>query len=243
MDPISPSTRIPERKRRGPLDLPPIARAQEKRWEVVQYADVRSSIRDFDLLLCRGKSPLRGGSILGWIIRRFTGGPDHVMVAKWLHAKEGGESVLMAWETSPTKFPDAGGTMRKGVRLVTLSERLRSYKGEISWRPIHGPRTPEMEDRFLEVRRNLEGLPYETNLWELIGASLRGKSSKKRWASALSLFCSELTAHTEKAVGILGEPKVRDSAYTPEDFSIQADRELGWRYPWEADGIEYILRR
>lgn len=165
--------------------------------ELTPYNEIRSELDTFDLVLWSS------GDKLAKLIQVGTASP-------WTHVglivRFPGD-LLMLWEsTFDEKF--------SGVRLIPLSKALCD---DISIRKATLNRTTELFSKLMEVRKDLDGRPFENNILEFICAAYDGPfGGNKRNIS--SLFCSELIAETLQRTGLLDSSKPSNE-YTPKDFS------------------------
>ena len=173
------------------------------------YADMRGNLKTGDLVLFSGK---------GRISRLIQFGT----ASKWSHV--GMVVVLpefdfvLLWEsTTLSSLRDiVSGKARKGVQLVALSERLRTYDGTAAVCTLKGAHLAAGDMRALaHFRREVRGRPYEQSKLELLFSVFR------RWCGLgedlSSLFCSELVGEAYQRMGLL-PPGVPSNSYTPADF-------------------------
>lgn len=175
------------------------------------YAEtVRSEFRSGDVLLFGGKGAI--SSTIKW----FTGS-RHSHCGLLLYSSEL-DCVLLFESTTLSDVPGAlTGEATQGVQLVALSERLKTYDGEVFVRHL-SPALDSAQLRSLcSFRKEMRGRPYEESKLELIRAAYDGWGGKNE-EDLSSLFCSELVAEGLQRVGVLGETKPSNE-YTPADFS------------------------
>lgn len=177
------------------------------------YEDIRPGLDSGDLVLFGGTSQISA------VIKRLTGSP-------WSHVgmilRDAVNDLVLLWEsTSLSALPDLDtGLARRGVQVVELSERIRTYQGDIAVRPLQCERTPMFRARLAETRREFRGRPYEQNYLELALAAYDGPLGKQRAANVLSLFCSELVAAALQRAGVLTRPAeggLPSNEYVPGD--------------------------
>lgn len=102
----------------------------------------------------------------------------------------------------------------KGVQLVPLSDRVKSYDGDICVRQLKGVEFADGDMiELMKLRKELAGRPYEQSIIELI------KSAE----DLSSLFCSKLVAEAYQRLALLDDKKPSNE-YSPADFS--EDKEL-----------------
>ena len=187
-------------------------RKQEK--TMTTYADIRGRLQTGDLVLFAGK---------GWLSRLIQIGT----ASRWSHVGMVlvllEYNVVLLWEsTTLSSLPDiVSGRGRKGVQLVALSERLRTYDGCAAVCHLKGAALSDADTRALtRFRHEVRGRPYEQSKLQLIVAVFR------RWCGfgedLSSLFCSELVAEAYQRMGLL-DPDVPSNSYTPADFAEAFD--------------------
>ena len=131
------------------------------------------------------------------------------------------------------------GKRTQGVQLVSLSERIKSYKADkVMFRQLKGVvRSQEMRDTFRKFRQEVKGRPYEKSKWELFCSAydwIGGKNKK----NLLSLFCSELVAEMFQRWGLLISDEnsltyTASNEITPANFAK-------WKDLWRGYLGEYI---
>jgi len=179
---------------------------------MVSYADIRSDIKSFDILLFSGKGLISRliqlGSRSKW---------SHVAVALRLADYD---QVLCYESTTLSDIPDlTTGAKVKGVQLVPLSMRIASYDGEIAWRPVEGQRTRKMKQAAAAFMREFAGRPYEENQLELIRSALDVITLRENQPDASSVFCSEMNCLLHRAVGVQVDSGTPANEFTPADFA------------------------
>lgn len=165
--------------------------------ELTPYNEIRSELDTFDLVLWSS------GDKLAKLIQVGTTSP-------WTHVglivRFPGD-LIMLWEST---FDD----QFSGVRLIPLSKALCD---DISIRKATLNRTNELFNKLMEVRKDLDGRPFENNIIEFICAAYDGPFGENK-RNISSLFCSELIAETLQRIGLL-DPSKPSNEYTPKDFS------------------------
>ena len=134
------------------------------------------------------------------------------------------DAVLLWESTTLSNVSDVEtGQLRKGVQLVSLSQRIAAYRGRVAVRRLMGVRR---ENRMLKaltrLRRELARRPYEESELELLRAAWDGPRSGNT-EDLSSLFCSELVAEAYQTMGLLPDdpdhPRYQPSnEFTPGDF-------------------------
>ncbi|WP_169054100.1 YiiX/YebB-like N1pC/P60 family cysteine hydrolase [Nitratireductor sp. XY-223] len=193
---------------------------------VTQYSELRSHLKTGDVVLFSGKGGLSAG------IKFATGSKwSHVGLVYFLE-----EYNLMAlWEsTTLSKFKDIDtGKYNKGVQIVPLSERIRTYDGEVNIRRLNKALSSDHHAQLVELRELYKGKPYELNEIELIKAAFDGPFGANE-ADISSLFCSELVADAYQKLGIL-DKTLPANEYTPSDFSSDTEIDLLSGYALEEE--------
>jgi len=175
-----------------------------------RYEEARANIQTGDIVLFSGKGGI--SSAIKWFTRS---GWSHVGMA--LRVEEF-DTVLLWESTTLSDIADIeSGRQTRGVQLVTLSERLMRYKGDVAIRHLDAARTPERLGSLRAFRAEARGRPYEESALEMIRAAydLWGGSNREDLSS---LFCSELIAEAYQRMGLLCEDKPSNE-YTPADFA------------------------
>lgn len=195
----------------------------------IDFKDSQPLIKDYDLIL------FEGTGFISRLIQFGTGSrKSHVGVARWAGP------VLCVFESTPKNGikDEFAKSFRNGCQTVELASRIRKYgKGKVIWRPIEGNRTTEQIEELELIRKETSGIVYEKNVREFVGAAWHIIINRENRGS---IFCSELVAHVLKRAHILCENDP-SSEYTPEDFSIEADRKLRYCNGFTPSPIEYVL--
>jgi len=190
----------------------PAGGGKRKKWGegVNWYDEVRADVDTGDLVLFSGKGGISAG------IKWFTG-------CKWSHIgmalRLAEWDMVLLWESTPfgTVADAESGHIRQGVQLTPLSERIRSYEGDVAIRHLDVRRTPEMLRALRTFREELKGRPFEQSKLELIKSVYEGPFGANE-EDLSSLFCSELVAETYQRMGLLPE-EPPSNEYTPADFA------------------------
>jgi len=189
---------------------------------MAKYDDIRHDIKTGDLVLFSGKGGISEG------IKLFT-------VSKWSHVAMALRvpewELVLVWEsTTVSNLKDVvDGVAKRGVQLVVLSDRIRTYKGEVSIRHLRGidvNSDGHARDALRALRSEVRNRPYEEDKLQLIRATLDGPFGiGENDADLSSLFCSELIAEAYQRMGLLpSEPPSNE--YTPKDFSDKGSLKL-----------------
>lgn len=179
---------------------------------VVDFEIIRHQLQTGDILLFSGRS------LISRLIKLFTGG-------RWSHigivVRDAASDELLLWEaTSNNTIKDVEfGHIPRGVQLVSLEEKLRSYNGIAAVRFLEGvERSPKMMKRFRWLFKRLRRAPYRNYLVEYINVGFRGNRRAGHYA-----FCSQLVAEAYMRMRLL-RPERPSAFYTPNDFA--KDRSL-----------------
>ena len=206
--------------------------------QTTTYSDVRKKLKTGDIVLFSRKNvPMK---LWQWITD-----------CPWTHVgmvirSEDTRQVLLWESTTLSNLRDHfSGRFRAGVQAVLLSQRIRTYKGDVAFRELNGSLDAHvkrlMDSRLYEFRKLVQGRPFETNFAELLRAFIdvcqdRTKPAKRQSSDTIdrspkirrgryrsrswdSLFCSELVAAAYQEMGLL-DPSVKPAnEYTPKDFS------------------------
>ena len=135
------------------------------------------------------------------------------------------------WEsTTLTNLKDAiDGRVKRGVQLVLLSDRVRTYDGEASIRHLHGYTVDNHSYlNLMQFRQEVRGRAYEQDKLELIRAAYDGPFGHNQ-EDLSSLFCSELVAEAYQRLGLLQQPPqgLPSNEYTPRDFARDINLQQG----------------
>jgi hypothetical protein len=112
---------------------------------------------------------------------------------------------------------------KKGVMHNYVGERIRTYKGDIWWLPLHNDAKTSLEQNWLQFHDFLaDQLNKSYDIWQLFGAAIDTFDDHKwfRWLTYNRRkfnrwFCSELVAEGLRHGGILSE--LNASETTPKD--------------------------
>ena len=179
----------------------------------MDYQEYRATARSLDIVLFGGKG--RISEAIKWAT-----GSDKSHIALTLHVHQYDCLALFESTTLSDVTDLISLTAVKGVQLVNMSSRLKTYDGEVWVRPILGPRTSKMKRAAMDVMRDFHGRPYEKNQLDLIRSALdiRGVKMTNNHGDASSVFCSELAAIMLREVGIMKGGPPPDE-FTPADFA------------------------
>lgn len=177
----------------------------------MSYEKVRDDLETGDIVLFSGKG------LFSSIIKL-------VGCTKWSHVgiviKFADLDLILVWEsTSLSKVKDAiDGVCKSGVQTVLLSERIDSYKGDISVRHLHGTIPIGAIRNLKDLRARLKNKPYEKDLSELAGSALDFGPFDIENEDFSSVFCSELVAEALQTMKVITE-SLPANEFVPKDFS------------------------
>jgi hypothetical protein len=185
---------------------------------MAKYDAERSKIRTADIVLFSGKGGISHG------IKLITNSKwSHVGMALRLPEWD----TLLLWEsTTLSSLADViAGKETRGVQLVVMRDRLRTYDGEVTVRHLRGVNVdgkPDLKRRLMKFRKSVRDRPYEKSRLELIKAAYEGPFGRNE-EDLSSLFCSELVAEAYQQMGLLPGPPdgPPSNEYTPRDFSAK----------------------
>lgn len=185
---------------------------------MAKYETIRKKLNTGDIILFSGKGAISHG------IKLFT-------LSKWSHVgmvlKLPDTDTVFLWEsTIISNLADAiDGTKKKGVQLVLLSDRIKTYKGEASVRHLKGVTIDKNKyQALMEFRKDVRNRPYEKNEIELIKSAYDGPWGHNE-EDLSSLFCSELVAEAYQRIGLLPSD-IPSNEYTPKDFTSEKNLKL-----------------
>lgn len=206
--------------------------------ETVTYDQFRGELYTGDIVLFSRKNVLM--VLWQWITD-----------CRWTHVgmvmrSEDTQQVLLWESTTLSNLQDHFcGIARAGVQAVLLSQRVRTYKGDVAIRKLNCPMEAQakrlMDAKLCKFRKVVQNRPFERNFSELLQAFIdfssdqvrtRCKRSARhtdrspetetdfyRGRSWSSLFCSELVAAAYQSMGLLDPYGKKANEYTPKDFS------------------------
>ena len=174
----------------------------------MKYKEIRPELRTGDIVLFRGRGV--ASLVIRWFCSlcrfKFTMYSHVGMVVR-------GRNRVLLFEAVPPK-----------VRHVALSDALEKYDGDVYIRQLRGQRTLKMLGDIRYFMHKQQGVPYEKDLLEFMGAATPlhvGKADNSDW------FCSELVAKVYQMWGLIrGIPLAKE--YCPDDFRLggMIDHEL-----------------
>ncbi len=164
------------------------------------YDDVRSSIKDGDVLMYRGRNiPSR---VIQWATR-----------SRYSHAG------LAAWWNGRLMVLEAVG---RGVVVTPLSANVRHYHGDVEWFACVEDIPDADRHRMIEFAQQELGKEYAR--WRAIKLGLRilllkGEKQRDELRRARQLFCSHYVAEVYNSVGKDLKRGVSDRFMSPADIA------------------------
>lgn len=176
---------------------------------IVHYPEIRDVLRTGDICLFSGKGPTSS-----WI-KRITKGRFSHIGRILVPAPE----MVLLWEsTTLSNLVDLDtGRKTKGVQVVPLSERLAGYDGDVAIRRLFPEATAAMASELFKLRHAFKGRAYEKNPVELVFSAYDGPLGEIK-GSLKTLFCSELLAAGDHAMGTLDPDLDPPHEYVPSDY-------------------------
>ncbi len=138
--------------------------------------------------------------------------------------------MLLLWEsTTLSKLKDVqSGIAHQGVQLVPLSEKIRTYNGDVGIKQLEGITVDgERKKKLMAFRQEVKGRPYEQNKLELFKSAYDGPFGHNE-EDLSSIFCSELFAEGYQRMEFLTED-TPSNEYTPGNLSHLTYLESGGR--------------
>ncbi|MBI5183358.1 MAG: hypothetical protein HY999_03235 [Nitrospinae bacterium] len=183
------------------------------------YNEIRSNIKTGDIVLFSGKGGV--SPFIKWFTRSKW---SHIGMALCLPEWD----MVLLWEsTTLDDIKDIeDGITKRGVQLVALSDRIRTYKGGVAVRHLSIGITESMRQQLSSFRNEVKNRPFEKDKIEMIKAGYDGPFGENI-EDLSSLFCSEMVAEAYQRMGLLHEPPQGkpSNEYTPREFS-SANTEL-----------------
>lgn len=177
---------------------------------MVAYSALRPSLKSGDLVLTSGES------VFSRAIRFLTR-------SEWSHVgmvicADEWDMVLLWESTIGSTVADVElERLKRGVQLVPLSERVRTYPGRFAIRSLTRALNREEVEILKEFRRAYRDRDYDFDAVELLRSAIDNRMVGDQREDLSSFFCSELIAETYQALGFLGEDKPSNE-YVPHDF-------------------------
>jgi hypothetical protein len=185
---------------------------------MAKYETLRKNLRTGDLVLFSGKGAMSHG------IKLFTS-------SKWSHVgmvlKLPDTDTIFLWEsTTLLNLADAiDGKRKKGVQLVLLSDRIKTYDGDASIRHLQNfSVSVSRYEKLMKLRKSFRNKPYEKSQIELLKSAYDGPWGHNE-EDLSSLFCSELVAEAYQCLGLISN-KIPSNEFTPKDFTEEKDMKL-----------------
>ena len=177
----------------------------------MNYSDYRKVAKTGDIFLFSGKGNISD------IIKYLTKG-------RWSHigmVLAPTPDIVLLWESTTLSNLVDIDTQRqsRGVQVVELSRRLRTYEGEVALRQIEPALTPAQESILFLLRHEFKSRKYEQSLIELFRSAWDWIGGQNK-ADLSSLFCSEMVAEAFMAMGLIERTgSMPANEFTPTDFA------------------------
>lgn len=150
-----------------------------------------------------------------------------VQMSKWSHVGVMLSDFELLESTTLTNVTSVmSDTKVKGVQVVNLAERIKSYSGEVAVRPI----ICASEFRLEYIEKTLKafavlhhGKPYEKDELELLMSAIDFIGSNEEDLS--SFFCSELVAEGYQRCSLLPD-NIPSNEFVPKDFASKSINEV-----------------
>ena len=171
---------------------------------IEEYIQYRKEIATGDLI------QFSSFSILGWLIRKFSGYCNHSSQAIRFAEYQGLKQRRYILEA-----------LEHGIELSLISRRLEGYKGKVWWHPLK-PEYQKYRRKIGALALSRIGIPYDYG-------SLFKNALGRVSGNANRLFCSEYVYLNCKDVGMPIKTEWQDKSPRPADML-----NLGF---WDQDGI------
>lgn len=177
-----------------------------------EYETVRPDLQTGDLVFFSGRGPVSN------VIKLATS-------SRWSHVGmvicAPVLDMIVLWEsTTLCNVNDVlTGLPTRGVQVTALSKRLKSYDGEYGFRHLGLPQKCHGYEKIIgNLRRELDGKPYEENEWQLMKSAFDCLDFTITNTDLSSVFCSELCAEALIRCGVL-PPDIPSCAFSPADLA------------------------
>lgn len=186
----------------------------------MKYSDIRHTLSTGDIVLFSGTGMI--STVIKWATRSPWSHVGMIVVADDL-------DMLILWEsTTLSKVKDVrSDTVKQGVQVVALSERINSYDGKVAVRKLEGACVGAGRMKELQkFRAEVKDRTYEESKIELAKSAYDGPFGHNE-EDLSSLFCSELIAEGYQRMGLLSET-ISSNEYTPANFGNMIKLQEGW---------------
>jgi hypothetical protein len=168
--------------------------------EKIRYEDIRSQIKDGDVLMFKGR--YLHSSIIRGLTRSFY---SHAGIAVWWNRR------LMVMEA-----------VERGVRILPLSRKISSYRGDVEW--FCSKKEISERDRLRMIIFAQEELGKSYARWREIffGWKIllrRDLSEKDELRRENKLYCSQYVAQIYNAIGLDLKKNRDDRFMSPDDVA------------------------
>lgn len=145
-------------------------------------------------------------------------GADYSHVGMFVRHPTYGPCVFES--TSLGTLPDKiTGKKICGVQLVPFEQRINGYDGEVSHRPIVGPRTLTQHQAVYDFINQYHGTLYEEDNLQLVRAELDIFPWHRNKPDDSTLFCSETVVMCARVAGLIVDDGNSPNEFTPTDCS------------------------
>ena len=129
------------------------------------------------------------------------------------------DSILIMESHVDASLPSVGtGKCTLGVQMQWLSQRLKTYDGNLWWAPLKTPLTAEGIAAMQTWLRKMEAqrIPYDFTQAIEVGVAAFTRTQREHLTDYSALFCSELVTVSLQLAGAL-DSEINASAQTPAD--------------------------
>ena len=176
----------------------------------IDYKSAREEMKPGDVIAFSGKGHL--SEIIKWATRSPISHVGVIMQAELSFNKKGLDNLIIE-STTLGNF--------SGVKISRMSERLRTYDGEVWWLPLNNEIRNNSfdEKKYFNFLIDNEGKPYDSIQAALAGLDkLDTLGISKAHEDFSRFFCSELVAESLEQAGTVSN--VNASEVTPIDLCM-----------------------
>jgi len=185
-------------------------------WQKAKYSAVRSKMQPGDVIAFGGKGNF--SEMIKWATRSNVSHVGVIMQSKMIFEDE----VQKGFFNQVIESTDINGF--SGVSISRLSDRLRSYKGDIWWLPLSPAARAKLDrKKFFDWCLHQEGKPYD--MPQAVRSALDTLDKVPVIGGATyniedfsKFFCSELVAGALEKGGVIRE--INSSEVTPIDLCM-----------------------
>jgi|GEM_PF-3999754 len=150
----------------------------------------------------------------------------HLRIQEWIHSKWSQVSLVIVWGGKfalfeSTKLPISKDVIKKqlvtGVQVVSLSEKLSLFEGDVAFRQLQPSLDLERGKKLYAFVNSAIGKPYNDSKYVMV----RGMHRKNTKGDDSTYFCSQLVAEALQRCNILQNTtkELASTNYSPADFS------------------------